>query len=106
MARAQAKTNNSNKSSQQKQEAPPPAPTPITNVAPARQQAAPAKKEAPVVWAAPVAHAAATPAPTRSGPSTEQIAHRAYELFLARGGAHGNHDADWIQAERELQLGR
>ncbi|WNG49515.1 DUF2934 domain-containing protein [Archangium minus] len=42
----------------------------------------------------------------RSGPTQEQIARRAYELFLARGGSHGRHEDDWIQAERELRLGR
>ena len=34
----------------------------------------------------------------------EQIAHRAYELFLARGGGPGQADADWFQAEREFAL--
>ncbi len=29
----------------------------------------------------------------------EQIAARAYELFLARGGQHGDDLADWFQAE-------
>src|SRR5690242_8453464 len=82
MARAQAKTNNSNKSSPKKPKAPPPAARPTPNSAPPR---------------------AATP-PTRR-PSAEQISRRAYELFLARGGEHGHHDEDWIQAERELQLG-
>ena len=42
----------------------------------------------------------------RSGPTQEQIARRAYEIFLARGGQHGNPEADWLQAERELKLGR
>jgi hypothetical protein len=36
----------------------------------------------------------------------EQIARRAYEIFLARGGQHGHHEQDWQQAERELRLGR
>ncbi len=36
----------------------------------------------------------------------EQIARRAYELFLARGGEHGHDVEDWLQAERELSLGR
>ncbi len=40
------------------------------------------------------------------GPSQEEIARRAYDLFLARGGAPGNPDEDWLQAERELRLGR
>ncbi|PTL77664.1 DUF2934 domain-containing protein [Vitiosangium sp. GDMCC 1.1324] len=42
----------------------------------------------------------------RNGPTHEQIARRAYELFLSRGASHGRHEDDWIQAERELRLGR
>ena len=42
----------------------------------------------------------------RTSPTHEQIARRAYELFLARGGHHGHHQDDWLQAERELKLGR
>jgi hypothetical protein len=46
-------------------------------------------------------------APARSTVLThEQIARRAYEIFLARGGEHGHHEQDWAQAERELRLGR
>jgi hypothetical protein len=36
-------------------------------------------------------------------PSQEAIAARAYALFLARGGAHGDDWADWLQAEAELR---
>ncbi len=43
---------------------------------------------------------------SRRGPTHEEIARRAYELFLARGGAPGHQDEDWLQAERELRLGR
>lgn len=43
---------------------------------------------------------------SRNGPAHEQIARRAYEIFLARGGTHGNAEQDWLQAERELRLGR
>lgn len=32
----------------------------------------------------------------------EAIARRAYELFEQRGGEHGYHMEDWMQAEREL----
>lgn len=39
-------------------------------------------------------------------PSHEQIAKRAFELFLARGGQHGRHVDDWVQAERELTTGK
>jgi DUF2934 family protein len=37
------------------------------------------------------------------GPSREEIAQRAYELYLARGGADGSEQEDWLRAERELQ---
>ena len=33
---------------------------------------------------------------------SERIRARAYELFLARGGAEGNDMYDWLAAEREL----
>ena len=32
----------------------------------------------------------------------ERIASRAYELFVARGGADGQDLEDWLNAEREL----
>jgi hypothetical protein len=55
-----------------------------------------------------------SPSPSRApaqttqevGPTEEQIARRAYELYLARGGQHGHDEQDWLQAERELKLGR
>lgn len=31
-----------------------------------------------------------------------RIAQRAYELYLARGGAHGSDWEDWLAAEREV----
>ena len=33
----------------------------------------------------------------------ESIAKRAYEKFLARGGAHGDDLKDWLEAEQELR---
>jgi hypothetical protein len=36
-------------------------------------------------------------------PAQEAIAARAYALFLARGGVHGDDWADWLQAEAELR---
>jgi len=33
----------------------------------------------------------------------EKIAKRAYEIWLSRGGQHGSHVDDWVQAEAELQ---
>ena len=38
-----------------------------------------------------------------SGPSHEQIARRAYELWEERGRPHGSDEEDWHRAEHELQ---
>jgi DUF2934 family protein len=35
-------------------------------------------------------------------PTPEEIAQRAYEIFLARGGEPGHDLDDWLQAESEL----
>ena len=35
-------------------------------------------------------------------PTTEEIAQRAYEIFVARGGEPGHDLDDWFQAESEL----
>jgi len=35
-------------------------------------------------------------------PTADQIRVRAYELYLERGGGHGNDLDDWFAAEREL----
>jgi hypothetical protein len=37
---------------------------------------------------------------------TQRISERAYELYLARGGAHGRDMDDWLAAEREIRNGR
>jgi len=47
-------------------------------------------------------HPAMTPASEAS--IRAQIEFRAYEVFLARGGAHGDDLADWFKAERELNV--
>lgn len=39
---------------------------------------------------------------TRSGPTHEEIAVRAYHIYLERGIVEGDPQADWLQAEREL----
>jgi hypothetical protein len=41
----------------------------------------------------------------RHEPSEEEIRNRAYEIYMARGGAPGDELEDWLQAERELRLG-
>jgi Protein of unknown function (DUF2934) len=38
--------------------------------------------------------------------SPDEIAQRAYELYMARGGAHGNDLGDWLLAESELLQAR
>jgi hypothetical protein len=35
-------------------------------------------------------------------PTREQIAQRAYELYLARGSVHGYEREDWLEAEKQL----
>ena len=41
-------------------------------------------------------------APVQPDITHEQIAMRAYELFLQEGCAHGQHLDHWLRAEREL----
>lgn len=38
----------------------------------------------------------------RAQPAQDEIAVRAYHIYLERGGAVGNPEDDWLQAEREL----
>jgi Protein of unknown function (DUF2934) len=35
--------------------------------------------------------------------SKEDVAHRAYELYVQRGGEPGNDVEDWLRAEQELR---
>jgi hypothetical protein len=39
----------------------------------------------------------------RREPSGEEIARRAHELYLERGGEHGRDVEDWVRAEKELR---
>ena len=39
----------------------------------------------------------------RREPSGENIARRAYELYIQRSGEHGKDVEDWFRAERELR---
>jgi hypothetical protein len=58
------------------------------------------KREAVTV----AADRASTSRPNLSAPMTDSdIARRAYDLYLARGCAHGHDVEDWLQAERELR---
>lgn len=54
------------------------------------------------VAVAPRKQHAATPASKKRRPTPEEIAVRAYEIFLLRGAVHGRDTDDWLQAEREL----
>jgi hypothetical protein len=38
----------------------------------------------------------------RREPSGEEVARRAHELYLLRGGEHGKDVEDWVRAEKEL----
>jgi len=38
----------------------------------------------------------------KNEPTREEIALRAYQIYLKRNGAPGNALEDWVQAEREL----
>ena len=41
-----------------------------------------------------------------SEPSAEDIRMRAYHRYLERGGGHGMHFEDWLEAERDLKSRR
>jgi hypothetical protein len=46
--------------------------------------------------------AAQKPRAANNQPTREEIALRAYQIYLKRGGAPGNEFEDWMQAERQL----
>lgn len=47
------------------------------------------------------------PAPSREdSPSHDEIAQRAYELYVERGGGEARAEEDWLQAEEELRRKR
>src|SRR5690606_31054845 len=77
------------------------------SAAPRKSAAKTEKRGSPAVKAAP---AAAKTAPKKAAaaiepkpaPTPEQIRAKAYELWLARGAAHGQHESDWFEAERLL----
>ena len=56
------------------------------------------------VEAAAAANGATTSGPNGSAPVTDaDVARRAYDLYLARGGEPGHDVEDWLQAERDLR---
>lgn len=42
------------------------------------------------------------PSPGEKHSSQDEVARRAYELYVARGGEPGHELEDWLQAEREI----
>lgn len=61
------------------------------------------KTSAPLVKAASNRKAAAASSVNRGEPTHEEIAARAYELYLARGSLDGYSEEDWLMAEAELR---
>jgi hypothetical protein len=45
----------------------------------------------------------ASPPPRSGAPPADEVARRAYEIYLARGGAPGHEQEDWLRAEKELR---
>ena len=66
-----------------------PTETTVTKPAPARRKATVPRTRKPKAAAA--------------GPTHEEIAQRAYEIFLHRGGRKGHDVDDWLEAERQLR---
>jgi hypothetical protein len=64
------------------------------------------KTSAPLSAKAPSAKSQAAKAVAAGEPSHEEIARRAYELYLERGSLEGHHEEDWLIAEAELRRGR
>jgi hypothetical protein len=50
----------------------------------------------------PSSPASKRPRPAESQPTQGEIALRAYQIYLERGGAPGNELEDWTRAEQEL----
>lgn len=68
-----------------------------------RPEGRPGSADDPQTLAAPSQGAPHPTVDAMAGSSAREVARRAYELYLARGGAHGFDMEDWIQAESELR---
>ena len=82
----------------------PPARTKVSDPAP---PAEPKVKRPRAAAPAPAAPAPAASVPAASAPaaepSLEDIRRRAYERYQERGGRHGQHFDDWLEAEKDLK---
>jgi hypothetical protein len=79
---------------------------PKAAVAGAKAAAPKAKAAAKSATAAGVPEAAVAITNTVKRPTHEQIAERAYSLFIERGLRHGHDEQDWLRAEQELLIRR
>ena len=77
----------------------PKAPVPVATPKPRARAAAPKKKKADTI----VAAAGPESTHTSVGPTEDEIRVRAYHRYLERGGGHGMHFDDWLEAKRELR---
>jgi hypothetical protein len=67
---------------------------------PRRERRATKEKPGPAEVAAEAA--AIYPDTSATPPTPEEIAAEAYAIYQARGGEHGRHEEDWLEAERRL----
>lgn len=75
--------------------------------APSRRKGTEEGPTVPIVATTPETPGPSRPSRSRQAaiadpPTSEQIAERAYWIYLARGSSYGDPIADWLQAEREL----
>ena len=64
------------------------------------------KVSAPLSAKAPSGKTQVAKVASASEPSHEEIARRAYELYLERGSVEGHQEEDWLIAEAELRRPR
>ena len=69
----------------------------------AKRAAARPKTDAPAAPAKPRARRPPAAKKTATEPSVDDIRRRAYERYLERGGEHGQHFDDWVEAEKDLR---
>ena len=82
--------------------------------APARRRTDGPAADAPVATASDLAQPGHTDTATHAAatielqgaefsPNTDEVARRAYEIYVGRGGANGCDVDDWLEAERQLR---
>lgn len=72
----------------------------------ARVRRAPARRRTATKAAPAEMAGAAVSSANGGGPTHEEIARVAYEIYLERGAKDGSHLEDWQEAERRLRNGR